>query len=132
MTSAYKIERPVTAFALSGGKKRPREKHRDHLKFIRQLPCLCCGTRRNIEAAHIRYGDLAYGKRETGVAEKPADIWTVPLCADHHREQHSTGERAWWASKGIDPLQRAVALYTISGDQVAAGLIMQRVHHESG
>lgn len=126
MTSAYKIDRPTSAFALSSGKKRPRQKVGAHLAFIRLLPCLCCGTRRNIEAAHIRYGDLAYGKRETGAAEKPSDMWTVPLCVEHHRAQHQNNEREWWLARGIDPLKVASAIYALSGDHTAAEIIIAR------
>lgn len=126
MTAAYKIERPATAFALSAGKKRPREKHDDHLQFIRQLPCLCCGTRRNIEAAHVRYGDQTYGKRETGAGERPSDIWCVPMCTDHHRAQHAVNERQFWIARGIDPLKVASAIYALSGDDVAAEMIIAK------
>lgn len=122
--TAFRIERPATAFALSTGKKRPREHDDKHLKFIRILPCLVCG-RRDVEAAHVRYGDQRYGKRETGKSEKPHDKWTVPLCTAHHREQHDANERTWWVEKGIDPLAIASALWASTGDEAAAELIIK-------
>lgn len=114
----YQIARPATAFQNGPKEKRsPRQKIEAHLKFIRTLPCLVTGTR-PVEAAHIRYADMCYGKRDTGMAEKPSDQWVVPLSPASHREQHAFGdELAWWKSKGIDPLFVAMALWRASGDE---------------
>ena len=99
--------------------RQPRKKDAKHLAYIRQLPCLICG-RPPSEAAHVRFADVAYGKRPTGAGEKPDDGWTVPLCADHHRllpeSQHAHGERGWWREQGIDPLKVARHLQEVSGD----------------
>ncbi len=90
--------------------REPRQKDNKHLDFIRSLPCCICGGI-NTEAAHIRVGSINHGKRETGMSEKPSDKWTVPLCNEHHREQHDAGnELVWWASKGIDPFMLALTL----------------------
>lgn len=127
----FEIERPATAF--QGTKtKRPRVHDRDHLTFIRGLPCLICG-KHGSEAAHVRYGDDRYKKRETGGAEKPDDKWTVPLCAEHHRTgpdaQHNANERDWWASKGIDPLHLALMLFAHSGeDEIGEQIVTKTVN----
>jgi len=124
--SAQRIVPPPTAFRLSHGRKRPREENRAHLAFIRNLPCLVTGRRDNVEAAHIRYQDLAYGKRAAGKGEKPSDAWTVPLHRDVHREQHDAGdEQLWWQEKGIDPVRVALALSQASGDDDAAEIIIR-------
>jgi len=69
MTRAYSIPRLPTAFALSTGKKkRPRIHDDNYLDFIRGLPS-CLTGERPVDAAHVRYGDLAYAKRETGGGE---------------------------------------------------------------
>lgn len=122
--SAQYIVRPATAFALTGGKKRPRDHKPDHLTFIRKLPCLITG-KYGVEAAHIRYGDLRYGKPTGGAGMKPSDNWTVPLSPAEHRDQHQHDEAAWWLAKSIDPLAVASALYAVSGDEEAACLIIQ-------
>lgn len=89
----------------------------NHLTFIRTLPCLITGVQQNIHAAHIRYGSLAHGKRQTGAGEKPSDIWTVPLHADTHlHDQHARGERVWWSEQDIDPLTIAALLWACTGD----------------
>lgn len=121
-----RIERPATAFAETGRqKKHPRREDKAHLKFLRELPCLVSG-RRPVEAAHVRFGDMAYGKRSTGKAERPDDRWCVPLHRDLHREQHDAGdERAWWRSKNLDPLPLCLALYDASGDHETAELIIK-------
>ena len=41
-----------------------------------------------------------------------SDEFTVPLCAIHHSENHSTGdERRWWHERKIDPLSIAAELW---------------------
>lgn len=109
--------------------RRPRVKDDEHLKFIRQLPCLVTGVRWEIHAAHIKYPDPRYFKRYVGIGEKSDDKWTVPLCADEHlfgkNAQHKQNERAYWESKGIDPVAVAAALYVWSGDLEAGEEIVR-------
>lgn len=131
---AYRIERPATAFSLSSGKKRPRRQNPDHLRWIRSLPCIITGKCGLVAAAHIRYGDPRYGKRETGLQEKPDDRWTVPLSHHLHTgdlaSQHANGERDWWKGHGIDPLSVALALHGMSGDDEAAGAILREARRK--
>ncbi len=125
--AAFAIPRPPTAFSLTKPtvKKKPREKLEGHLDFIRGLPCLVTGSR-PVEAAHIRYPDMRFGKRPTGMGEKPDDQWVVPLSPTMHREQHAFGdELAWWQSKGIDPLIVALALWKATGDDEAGEEIIR-------
>ena len=79
-----------------------------------------------MEAAHVRYPDPVYGKRSTGMQEKPSDQWTVPLSPEMHRSQHEHDELKWWKSKGIDPLEIASKLYAISGNLEAGELIIKQ------
>lgn len=97
-------------------KRRPREKDDAHLRFIRQLPCVVCGDHTSVEAAHIRFNNPLLGKRGVGLGERPDDRWVVPLCGEHHREQHRGNERKWWAAQGTDPTQVAAGLALHSGD----------------
>lgn len=91
--------------------RQPREENPAYLAYVRTLPCLICG-RPGSDPAHIRSAAPHYGKRQTGMGEKPSDCWVLPLCRFHHTEQHNRGnELAWWASYGIDPFPVAVALY---------------------
>lgn len=94
------------------GVKRPA-----HLKMIRALPCVICGTVPS-EAAHVRFNDASTGKLQA-LGQKPDDCWVAPLCATHHREdqaaQHVIGEKAFWAKHGIDPLKLAQRLFAQSG-----------------
>lgn len=97
-----------------------------HLDLIRQLPCLLSG--KPAEAAHIRYADAAHGKTESGVARKPDDKWTVPLCPELHRLldgcQHDSNERAWWKQFGIDPLAVAKRLWGKNRIQMEGIIVM--------
>ena len=91
--------------------RQPRERDEAFLAYVRTLPCTICGAF-GCDPAHIRSAAPQYGKRHTGMAEKPDDKWCVPLCRHHHDEQHARGdELAWWASYGIDPFVIAIELY---------------------
>lgn len=126
MMPAFELPKPSTAFTGSAGgrKKRPRKHDDAHLRWIRTLPSVIDGAR-PCEAAHVRYADPAYGKRISGTAEKPDDRWSLPLTAAQHRDQHSENEREWWAKQGIDPLDLALRLFGVSGDDEAAEQIIR-------
>jgi hypothetical protein len=87
--------------------RQPRIRDEAHLNFIRSQPCCICGTS-PVEAAHLRVGSIGNGKLPSGMAEKPSDKWTLPLCPRHHREQHSMNEREFWARHGKDPFALAM------------------------
>lgn len=106
-------------------RKRPRLERDGHLKFIRGLPCLICGARKDIQAAHIRMASPVYGKRHIGAAEKSSDHWTLPLCQAHHALQHQGNELAFWQDYGIDPFKVALSLFASSGDDETAELILK-------
>ena len=96
--------------------KQPRENDNAYLDFIRQLPCCICGDSTTTEAAHIRFADRRAAKRPTGMGEKPSDVWALPLCGRHHREQHTMNERKFWIGKGLDPIFIALALNRVRGN----------------
>jgi len=126
---AGRIPIPSEAFSHDLGmrRKRPRQEARNHIKFIRTLPCLVCGSRKGVQAAHIRSRNPVYGKRGTGAGEKPDDKFTLPLCQEHHAKQHQGNEMAFWARYDIDPFAVALALFAASGDEDAGELILQEV-----
>ena len=99
--------------------RQPRKHDNGHLDFIRSLPCLICGNNIETEACHIKMADLSIGKIATGIAHKPDDKYTVPMCGNCHRGQHSKSERAFWIESRIDPIKTALALFSISGDYEA-------------
>jgi hypothetical protein len=94
-----------------------------HLKWLRGLHCCICGNP-NVEAAHIRSANALYGKRETGGSERPSDKFSVPLCREHHTEQHNGNEILFWAKHGVDPFGLALALHHATGDDdIADGIL---------
>lgn len=126
------IKRHPEAFSkdlTAGRRKRPRAKIDAHCAWIRTLPCLVTGARKQVEAAHIRYGDAIAGKPSTPKGEKPSDCWVVPLCAAEHRlnndSQHAMSEREYWERAGIDPVQVAQSLFLASGDDERAEVIIR-------
>ena len=62
---------------------------RKHLMFVASQPCLIC-RREDVQAAHIRFSGA-------GIGMKPCDIFTTPLCLEHHREQHTMNEKMYFA-----------------------------------
>ncbi len=96
--------------------RQPRKHDNKHLDFIRSLPCVICGDDVTVEAAHVRMIDPSIAKPMTGMGTKADDMFTLPLCGHHHREQHKIDEERFWDQHGIDPVKRALALYAISGD----------------
>lgn len=68
-----------------------------HLAWIRTLPCAvkgCCS--KAIQAAHVRV------ETGGGMGMKPADYFSVPLCVDHHLEQHRIGHAEFDATHMLD------------------------------
>jgi len=129
--AGFRILRDPSAFsnAPAKGQKRPRREDGKHLAWIRTLPCLVTG-KRPVEAAHIRYADPVYGKRDVGKQEKPDDRWVVPLHPDMHREQHGGSEKAFWLKHGIDPCRVALALYAITGDDEQSEIIIRNARKQ--
>jgi hypothetical protein len=78
---------------------------KEHLRFVASQPCLICG-RSPSHAHHIRYA------QSKGFSLKVSDEFTVPLCAIHHHQIHTTGkEREWWQERNVDPLVVASRLW---------------------
>ena len=124
----YQIQRPATAFTSSSRFRRPRRRSDLHLKWIRTLPCVICGKQGGIHAAHLRAASPLHGKLSPGMAQKPDDSWTAPLCAEHHildeAAQHQDQELQFWKRHGIDPFVLALALWRASGDDELAFMVI--------
>lgn len=105
-----------------------RKKDNNHLNFLRGLTCLVCGKGGAIEAAHVRYSDPRAGKQITGIGIKPNDAFAVPLCQEHHREQHAEGERNFWRRRNLDPVFISLALWQATGDQECADRIIRHAY----
>lgn len=81
-------------------KREGRWKSQAHRDWVRGFACAFCGSKANIEVAHVRIGSGA------GMGQKPDDWRTVPLCAGPgndidgnmgcHNRQHMLGERTFW------------------------------------
>lgn len=92
-----------------------------HLKWIRGLECATCASPivkrfgavchyagHKIEAAHVRT------KTDGGIGMKPGDNWAIPLCHDHHRQQHDIGEPAFESIYSLDMKKIAAELWLSS------------------
>jgi hypothetical protein len=87
---------------------------KQHLHFVASQPCVICG-RSPSHAHHVRYA------QSRGLSLKVSDEFTVPLCAIHHHDIHTTGkEREWWQERNIDPLTVASRLWQQSRERYPA------------
>lgn len=92
-----------------------------HLAFVRSLPCLACGASAPSQAAHVR------SSGDGGVGTKPADKFSLPLCPRCHLDdQHRIGELAFYGRLGIDPVDTALRLWTVSGNAEAGERLIFR------
>ena len=85
---------------------------KEHLRFVASQPCLICG-RSPSHAHHIRYA------QSRGLSLKVSDEFTVPLCAIHHNQIHTTlKEKEWWQERNIDPLKVAGELWQTNRERL--------------
>jgi hypothetical protein len=83
--------------------KRIRDK--DHLRYVASQPCLLCSAKPS-DPHHIRFA------QPKALGRKVSDEFAVPLCRQHHRDLHYSGnEAAWWHDLGIDPIEVARQLW---------------------
>lgn len=118
VNEAKRIQREERKAATRARPKSPkatrgRETDGGFLAYLRRQPCDarhmggCSGP---IQAAHIRYSDVAAGSVNPGMGRKNHDRHATALCEGHHiHGQHRTNERAWWQSIGRDAYATAAA-----------------------
>jgi len=80
------------------------------LQHIRGYNCACVendptGCAGKIQAAHVRRGT------DGGIGSKPGDNFAIPLCEQHHRDQHNIGEQSFEKRHGFKMLQVADRLW---------------------
>lgn len=104
--------------------KDPRVREAPYLGWVACLPCVACLRlkglmNREVQVAHLRAAQAKYEKRESGMASKPSDRWTLPLCMPHHTGdrraaqvcQHEMDEVAFWEEiLGINPFDLCLEL----------------------
>ena len=102
---------------------REKIRSRKHLMHIADKPCLICGGI-DVQAAHIRYTGA-------GMGLKPCDSFVVPLCIEHHQEQHSMNEKVFWHIYKINPVARAMGLALESPDKKVRQRVYEHFQDES-
>ena len=103
--------------------RQPRINDEGHRKRVKRLHCCLCG-RSPVDATHIRYSDEARGKQNPGLGRKPSDTFVVPLCREHHDQQHRGNEQDFWAGYDVDPLRLADLLYCNTYDPEILDMIV--------
>ena len=137
--------------------RQPRQRNKQYLAYIAQLPCVIC-LAKPVEVAHVRMTQWAegwepgeqiwvsgggsyttesgpeyrFGKRPTGMGEKPSDSWVCPLCPHCHRtgqfSQHNQGERQFWEHWNIDILQLCHDLQQVYPDLMRGEELVRQLH----
>lgn len=96
----------------SGIQRGPKRNWPKHQKHVRKRCCAVPGCAcRKIQFAHARVG-VEYA----GTSIKPPDWFGLPLCEEHHAEQHQIGERSFAAKYGLDMVAIALDLARHSTD----------------
>ena len=85
-----------------------------HLRHIRSLPCVLCGSRERIHAHHVRL------RGTCGVSSKPPDHQTVPLCWRCHTRVHHgyRGDERERVLEALAMLQGEILAMALSGEEV--------------
>jgi len=78
--------------------KEPAMRSEVHLAFVRGHECLLEKAGERCNGTPVAAHHFTFLKDEGGMAEKAADIYTVPLCVFHHGALHHIGEKAFWKS----------------------------------
>jgi len=88
-----------------------------YLAWIRELPCIACGTEGRSEAAHTG--------SDGGMSMKASDYSCVPLCADCHTQApgayHRIGKRALERTHGFCCAAQVKRLHAEWRDSLKAG-----------
>jgi hypothetical protein len=82
-----------------------------HRAFVRKHECCVAGcANRDIEFCHVR------SAANSGTSLKPSDAYGISLCAAHHRQQHSIGQREFEKRHSLDLWALAEAFIKASPD----------------
>ena len=99
-----------------------------HLKNIRQLPCVVCGRAPCGEAHHLL---RIFDGMPKGMGRRNADRWAIPLDRQCHHEAHMAGnDDEWLAGRGVAGRELAASLWAARGDLEAMRRIAFR--HRQG
>jgi len=80
-----------------------------HRRWIASnFPCIICKND-EVQVAHIR--NLPKGNIGLGLKN---DAYCLPLCCDHHLEQHRMNEIKFWLKYNINPILISIKLCTLS------------------
>ena len=97
-----------------------------HLKWIRTLPCVVCGSTQYVEAAHTG---------PHGLGQKSADSTTIPLCVRHHRtgndSYHKLGPRQFAEAHQLKVSEILNALTAKPTIRVVAGVFIGTLRDDS-
>lgn len=82
-------------------KRESRWRSPAYCNHLRSFACVVCHSFDHVEVAHVRNGT------DCGMGLKPSDFYALPMCREHHSQQHCVGEKSFWAMHKIDPLTLA-------------------------
>lgn len=96
---------------------------RQHLTWIKTLPCCVC-LGRTRDPHHLLENVDGLPK---GVGRKNADKWAIPVCRLDHDQAHAAGnDEVYFRKRDIDARSLAQALWRVSGDTEAGLRLVYR------
>jgi hypothetical protein len=88
-----------------------------HQKFVASFPCVVCGNDTQVQACHIRsipkVGNVGKGVRDCR--------FLIPMCFQHHTEQHLIGELQFFGKYNINPTTLYSNLVTNLKNSISSG-----------
>lgn len=69
---------------------------RKYNAFLESKPCSICGARNTSKPHHVRLPGNA------GMGMKPADIYQIPICYNHHIKIHTMGAKTFQETFEVD------------------------------
>lgn len=121
--------------------RQPRVRDKAYLGWVARLPCLPTlilegRQHMGVQVCHLKMASEKHGKRHTGGAEKPSDIWVVPMRPYYHMDrmagggplaQHQIGEPAFYDMLGIDPFDFCLQLRAAYDANLSGHVVIARI-----
>lgn len=115
MALAPRIPRAVPGKSVAKAEAKKTREAKEHLKFVRTLPCCATGKPGPSDPHHLMRGaDRDGGRKSSG-------RYTIPLCRKVHDEitPHGDPEAVLMERYGVDARALADALWAVTGDPLA-------------
>ena len=91
--------------------KEKKIRSKEHLVYIRSLPCIIHDIDDRCNGQPVVAHHLTYISDKGGMGLKTGDNWVLPMCFFHHSVLHNMGEKTFWKTWQIDAEEEARRLW---------------------